>query len=315
MSKPARTPRLLGALPSLLALGLVISIAMLGVVHGMWSKTLEINGSVTTGNTNATFIEAETNDAGVSNDPGYPTHVASCGAKLQDEGRAIAVTITNAFPSYSCTLRATMQAGGSVPERIEPAEINAPPEVSVVEIGDLSGTILTKGELDIETFRIHVEPQAEQKAKYEFTIKKEFSVFSAHTIGFWKNWFRHNTYSAKQIQDWLKEIDAYSSWYGPTSIIGMHTVLAGAGGPGADPESRFLAQCLATNLNFVSEWLDGPHDVTSVDPGNYLGLASPSSATLAQIIAAIESKFGTSPTNTQFNIMKDVCDGLNNFNL
>ena len=54
-------------------------------------------------------------------------------------------------------------------------------------------------------------------------------------------------------------------------------------------------------------------DVKSADPGNYLGLANP--ATLAQIQAAIESKFNTSPTRDEFEIMKTVCDKINNLDL
>jgi len=55
--------------------------------------------------------------------------------------------------------------------------------------------------------------------------------------------------------------------------------------------------------------------VSGEDPGNYLALADPSAATLSEIIAAIESKHGTSPSNTQFNIMKSVCDALNNLDI
>jgi hypothetical protein len=82
----------------------------------------------------------------------------------------------------------------------------------------------------------------------------------------------------------------------------------------ATPRSRFLAQCLASNLNLRSGRQNptDPHNVTGVDPGNYLGLANPSASSLAQILARIEMKFGTSPTNAQFLIIKDVCDKLNN---
>jgi hypothetical protein len=85
----------------------------------------------------------------------------------------------------------------------------------------------------------------------------------------------------------------------------------------ATPQTRFLAHCLATRLDERSGILDASdtHDVTGEDPGDYLGLATPASATLTQIIDAIESKFSTSPTNTQFNIMKNVCNALNNLDI
>ena len=77
----------------------------------------------------------------------------------------------------------------------------------------------------------------------------------------------------------------------------------------------FLAHYLATRLNELSGRIPATsfHDTTSVDPGNYLGLPSgPGSFTLAEIIAAIEAKFGTFPTQAEIEIMKDVADGINN---
>lgn len=45
------------------------------------------------------------------------------------------------------------------------------------------------------------------------------------------------------------------------------------------------------------------------------GLTNPGSAGLSEIIAAIESKYGTSISHYQFNIMKNVCDALNNLDI
>jgi len=42
-----------------------------------------------------------------------------------------------------------------------------------------------------------------------------------------------------------------------------------------------------------------------------LGLAHPEAATLSEIIAAIESKYGTNPTYAQYSIMHQICDALN----
>ena len=78
---------------------------------------------------------------------------------------------------------------------------------------------------------------------------------------------------------------------------------------------RFLAHYLALRLNELSGRIPGSsqHDTTSVDPGNYLGLpGGPGLYTLDDIIAAIEAKFGTFPTPAEFEIMKDVADGINN---
>ncbi|MCP8314106.1 MAG: hypothetical protein H3Z53_07030 [archaeon] len=96
---------------------------------------------------------------------------------------------------------------------------------------------------------------------------------------------------------------------------GMVKLIKDATGKGSTMEKKFLAQYLALRLNVESLRIHPTaytHDVTALDPSNYLGLADPSSATVSEIIAAIEGKYGTSPTGAQFEIMKNICDALNN---
>jgi hypothetical protein len=52
------------------------------------------------------------------------------------------------------------------------------------------------------------------------------------SVGFWKNWDKHNTYPQALILAWLALIDNASLWLGPTTTAGMESVLAGkpAGG-------------------------------------------------------------------------------------
>ena len=148
------------------------------------------------------------------------------------------------------------------------------------------------------------------------------------TIGFWKNWDKHNTYTQSQIEGWLQIIDGNSTWLVPDMdgdddidiIEDMELILEGA--QGSTMEEKFLGHYLATRLDMETEPLprlnpDGKHDITGHDTDNYLGLASPSSATLSEIVEAIESKFLTHQppehplTKDQFEIMKDICDALN----
>jgi predicted ribosomally synthesized peptide with SipW-like signal peptide len=140
------------------------------------------------------------------------------------------------------------------------------------------------------------------------------------TIGFWKNWDRHNTYTEEKIEGWLQSIDANSTWLGPTTVEDMVVWLTwGDENPANNMTNKFRAQYLATRLNAESGrlHLNFTHDVTTKDPGNYLNLTNPSSATLSEIVAAIETKFLTHQppehplTKDQFEIMKDICDALN----
>jgi len=306
------TPRRAVALGTLL---LVVALASLGMAHAVWAKTLTIDDAIAMGYTNADFIAASTDDPPGTIDPGYDKDVASCEATVVNTEQ-VAVLIANAYPSYTCTFTTTIYNGGTLPERREPLEFVVPPVLTVMDLNDLTGVVLDPGQEDVEEFSVHVNQDAEQGAIYYFTIKKPFSLWVTGTPGFWKNWDSHNTFSQSQIEGWLAEIDALSAWHGPTTVGGMESVFAAALGQSATPQTRFLAHYLATRLNERSGILDplDTHDLSGKDPTNYLGLANPSSATLTEIINAIESKYDT-PSNTQFNTMKNVCDALNNLDI
>ena len=130
--------------------------------------------------------------------------------------------------------------------------------------------------------------------------------------GFWKNWNKHKTYTKAEIEGFLAATDSSSTWQGPTTTGGMEAVFQAAFGPGTTPERRFLAHYLCTRLNVESGRLAswGTHNVCTCDPENYLNLQSPWSATVDDIINAIEAKHGTSVATGQYNIMKDVCESL-----
>ena len=147
------------------------------------------------------------------------------------------------------------------------------------------------------------------------------------TIGFWKNWDSHNTYSEEEIEGWLGKVDTASGgpdsgWLGPTNMTDMVSWLTwGEENSASNMTNKFLGHYLATVLNAESDRLhrNFTHDVTTKDPGNYLNLTNVESSTLSEIIAAIESKYvppaTEPPTNKQFEIMKNICDALNNLEI
>ena len=137
------------------------------------------------------------------------------------------------------------------------------------------------------------------------------------TPGFWKNWDSHNTYTETEILDFLHPIDGLSDWLVPDmdengiiDISDMEAVFAA--GEGGTMEEKFLRHYLATRLNVRADRLDSGtfHLFSTYDPGDYLGLGG--QGDLGLIIDAIEDKYGTSPTDGQFEIMKNICDALNN---
>jgi len=134
--------------------------------------------------------------------------------------------------------------------------------------------------------------------------------------GFWKNWDKHSTYTETDILDFLDAVDEASDWLVPDTdnngvdISDMEAVFEA--GQGGTMEQKFLRQYLATWLNVEAGRLLGStvHVLSDCDPSNYLGLGG--QGTLWEIIAAIESKYGTPPpTDDEFEIMKDICDALN----
>jgi len=142
------------------------------------------------------------------------------------------------------------------------------------------------------------------------------------TIGYWKNWDRANPYTGEQIEQWLDDIDDASRWLGPTTMAGLDQLFVAAIGGNATMKSKFLAHYMATRLDIVSGRLDvgNTHDVTGWDGNNYLGLPNPASATLSDIVIAIEGKYPGDPedpsacwpTMKRYETMKDICDALNN---
>ena len=133
------------------------------------------------------------------------------------------------------------------------------------------------------------------------------------TPGFWKNWDSHNTYTENEIEGWLATIDSSSLWLDATTVEGMEAIFDD--GEGGSPKSKFLRAYLATRLDVASGRLNTStvHNVTGISGYGYLGLATPASATLTDIIVAIEDKEDTPPpSGPEYLIMKDVCDALNN---
>ncbi len=119
-------------------------------------------------------------------------------------------------------------------------------------------------------------------------------------------------YSKAQMIAWMCDIHADSCW-----LFGdMETILSGEYSSVA--RARFRAHYLATRLNVESGRLnpDIPRDVTGILGHHRLGLDEPGSATVRQIIDAIEAKCPAEsedgPTWREYRAMRVVCEALNN---
>ena len=138
-----------------LFMGLIVVLGAIGIVNGLWSKNLIIEGIVQTGDLNADWDCAYTNDDGLSgpdgsdglncteatdepagdtgldpnnfdwpnfNDWAHPAkNVGRCTVTVFDDGQGefgaqvAEVLIENAYPSYECTITLQLSNTGSIP--------------------------------------------------------------------------------------------------------------------------------------------------------------------------------------------------------
>jgi hypothetical protein len=153
-----------------LFMSLIVVLGAIGVVNGLWSKNLIIEGTVTTGDLNADWDCGYTNDDGLDglegvvqgggcaiegqfaviepdgddgrdpygsfdfpySDPFIQKDVADCILSIGDEngdppegfGDQVAyIDITNAYPSYECTITLFLTNTGSIPFNIIGSEL------------------------------------------------------------------------------------------------------------------------------------------------------------------------------------------------
>lgn len=158
-----------------LALLLVMALAAIGIGSALWSKTLTIEGTVNTGEVNAEFTNAFTDDddkvddqtkdpgddedcvdlGGVDVDgdgwtscdpssPGpaadrYDKDVARCDAWVdQEDPQLLHIEIDNGYPSYYCTIWAHITNTGSIPVKVQSVTIT---ETNITD--QVTGDLLT----------------------------------------------------------------------------------------------------------------------------------------------------------------------------
>ena len=136
----------LGVAAVLLLLGIVV----IGVVYGLWSKTLFIDGTVNTGDLNAEWIVASSNDSGVQIDPCTPgfnpldcdsfphKHVGTMECEIDSgDPQILHFTVTNAYPSYEADCQVEFTNTGSIPWKVEGIAVIPGPELTTpcVQIG------------------------------------------------------------------------------------------------------------------------------------------------------------------------------------
>ncbi len=147
----------------ILIVGLALLIAAAGVAYAHWTDTLQVNASVATGNINMMWQSFYTDDDAASGDvqvpPGtydrwgaassddpsneyrctggvcaylggsitrYDKDVAKCEVTRSVDLKSLTATITNAYPSYHCTVFSQLSNEGTVPVKMTAFRLTTP---------------------------------------------------------------------------------------------------------------------------------------------------------------------------------------------
>lgn len=153
----------------LLCLVLVLALAVMGAGYAMWDKTLEIDGTVNTGQVNAVFTTAECDDVGI--DPGHDKDVGSCSVTGAGTQR-LTIIVDNGYPCYECTVDFTVDNTGTVPVKVQSLSApGAPAAVTVSWTGLDVGDQIEPDEDEPGDIHIHVEQIADELAQYTFSAE------------------------------------------------------------------------------------------------------------------------------------------------
>ena len=161
-----------------LFLVLVGLLGALAVGYGLWSKTLTIEGTVTTGDFNADWDTATTNDPVGTLDPCTPgLNPTGCTAPAKDVGSCVVtglgtqdleILIDNAYPSYECTITASITNTGDIPFNVVGVALE-PDSVP----GELLGDCVTPPDPQVDpdeewtaSCTVHVTQDATERTTY-----------------------------------------------------------------------------------------------------------------------------------------------------
>lgn len=100
-----------------IALVVLAALAMFGVGYAWWSETLNVTGTVDTGNLDVAWEFGSPTDTEL---PGKNFSAATVATKTVTGVDQLTVTVTNAYPSITYTVPVTVRNTGSIPVNVNP---------------------------------------------------------------------------------------------------------------------------------------------------------------------------------------------------
>ena len=194
---------------------LTIALASVGVGYGLWSKTLLIDGVVNTGNVDSIFVKYFTDDDNQVDDkskdladdgecalygngscdpagsgklaPRKDKDVGVCIVALDEAdetGETLLVTISNAYPSYYCTVFFDIKNNGSVPVKILSMAAMGP-HITVAWSELFIGQQIDPGDVVQGDLELHVEQSAPQGSELTLVGKIQLAQWNEATPLTW----------------------------------------------------------------------------------------------------------------------------------
>ncbi len=179
----------------LLLLTLVLILGSMGLVYGLWSETLTINGTVNTGSVDAAWVFVICSDI-------EGKQVGTTSGQIDPQNnKLLHFTIGNGYPSYTGDCQVEFRNTGTIPVRVE--EIKFTPgdgltNCSVtqspttgsftakcdqleVEFVDNLCVQLHPGDKVASSIRVHVEQGAGENSTYKFRVDIKLVQYNEST--------------------------------------------------------------------------------------------------------------------------------------
>lgn len=189
----------------LLVLALLLALASLGLGYGLWSKTLTIDGTVSTGTVHAKWTSAVTTDPDGAKDIKDETgarsdkDVGMLECTIDDNPQILHYTIHDGYPSYYADCQVEWLNDGTIP--VDVADLRAGPEggplVSIpfdtwvdldldgdtfydINLKVVNGLLeqIDPGESDAYSVWVHVKQDAPQDAVLGFDIEIQLNQWN-----------------------------------------------------------------------------------------------------------------------------------------
>ncbi|MGB9662125.1 MAG: hypothetical protein ACPL5F_08930 [Moorellaceae bacterium] len=154
-----------------ISLALVLALALMGAAFAAWTETINVNGSVATGNYDVTFSSSSTNDEGTTVDPGLDKNVGQSVATLGADSKSITVTASNAYPGYNAIVTYKIKNTGTIPLKVNNAVItNTNAQITVTNEVDPAGQIIDPGQEFEAQVKHVVNDSAAETSTYTYSV-------------------------------------------------------------------------------------------------------------------------------------------------